>query len=189
MNDWCGMFGQHIGQTYVIKPIALRQVDMSNNTEVVNNVLFTVHEGIFNYSKELMGKIYKKPKNFNQKEGLSLWYFDENNPMRQYSNLSECINANFPQFNLSGMDDAANSIGQKAEEFFKNNIPEEIQNSGIAVAIKNATDNFIQTQSENLSNWLNNNSLSVITRSLDAVISELSQESLNKAKEIVAKFL
>ncbi len=187
MNDWCGMFGQHIGQTYVIKPIALRKVDMSNNTEVVNNVLFTVHEGIFNYSKELMGKIYKKPKNFNQNEGLSLWYFDENNPMREYSNLSECINANFPQFNLSGMDDAANSIGQKAEEFFKNNIPEEIQNSGIAVAIKNATESLSQAGNDMINNFMNNNTITVAIKSFDMIFSELSVESLNKANEIIKR--
>ena len=30
-----------------------------------------------------MGKIIKKPKDFNQEEGLSLWYFDKNNPIKK----------------------------------------------------------------------------------------------------------
>lgn len=187
MNDWCGMFGQHIGQTYVIKPIALRKVDMSNNTEVVNNVLFTVHEGIFNYSKELMGRVYKKPRDFNQNEGLSLWFFDENNPMKNHANISECINAGFPQLNLSGMEDMTNSISQKAEEFFKNNIPEEFQNSGIALAIKNATDSISQAGNDMMNSFLNKNIFSVSMKILDKIFSELSVESLNKANEIIKR--
>ena len=188
MNDWCGMFGLHIGQRYLILPLKIPQSMTDETAEIMNNVLLKTHEGIFDYSEDTMGKVIRKPKDFNQQEGLSLWYFDENNPLKSYGTMSEFMNTNFQQLSTP-QDFINNRLFKQTEKFFKDNIPQEVQNSDVAIAIKNATDNFIQTQSENLSNWLNNNSLSVITRTLDAVISELSQESLNKAKEIVAKFL
>lgn len=188
MNDWCGMFGLHIGQRYLILPLKIPQSMTDETAEIMNNVLLKTHEGIFDYSEDTMGKVIRKPKDFNQQEGLSLWYFDENNPLKSYGTMSEFMNTNFQQLSTP-QDFINNPLFKQTEKFFKDNIPQEVQNSDVAIAIKNATDNFIQTQSENLSNWLNNNSLSVITRTLDAVISELSQESLNKAKEIVAKFL
>lgn len=188
MNDWCGMFGLHIGQRYLILPLEIPQSMTDETAEILNNILLKTHEGIFDYSEDTMGKVIRKPKDFNQQEGLSLWYFDENNPLKSYGTMSEFMNTNFQQLSTP-QDFINNPLFKQTEKFFKDNIPQEVQNSDVAIAIKNATDNFIQTQSENLSNWLNNNSLSVITRTLDAVISELSQESLNKAKDIVAKFL
>ncbi len=188
MNDWCGMFGLHIGQKYLILPLEIPPSMTDETTEILNNILLKTHEGIFDYSEDTMGKVIRKPKNFNQQEGLSLWYFDKNNPLKNYSTMSEFMNTNFQQLSTP-QDFINNPLFKQTEKFFKDNIPQEVQNSDVAIAIKNATDNFIQTQSENLSNWLNNNSLSVITRTLDAVISELSQESLNKAKAILTKFL
>ena len=135
-----------------------------------------------------MGKVIRKPKDFNQKEGLSLWYFDKNNVLNTYGSTSECINAGLQQKSMS--QDFMNSpFFKQAEKFFADNIPKEVQNSDVAIAIKNATDNFVQTQSENFNNWMNNNALAVVTRTLDSLIAELSQESYDRAKAILAKFL
>ena len=121
MNDWCGMFGEHIGQRYLIAPIPMHELKSNSTIEIINNILLLTHEGIFDYSEEEMGKVYRKPKNFNQKEGLSLWYFDKNNPVKNYPNMSTFINTAFPQFNISQNN---NSLIQKAENFLKENIPE-----------------------------------------------------------------
>ena len=51
MNDWCGMFGEHIGERYLRKPIEIgASSEDAPVEEIVNNVLLTTHEGIFNYT-------------------------------------------------------------------------------------------------------------------------------------------
>lgn len=187
-NDWCGMFGEHIGKTYLINQIPMNTLDTDNQTEIINNVLFTTHEGIFKYSKDTMGRIFKKPKNLTQKEALSLWYFDKNNPLKNYPHFSDFIKEKFPMLNLPQLDISQNSFIQKTEKFFRDNIPEEIQNSRVAVAIKNAADDFMQKQTENINNFINNNSLVVAMKTLDSVFSELSMEHSEKAKEILKRF-
>ena len=77
MNDWCGMFGKHVGKTYLIPPIPISAIESTDSSEVFNNILLTTHEGIFDYTEELMGKVISKPSCFTQTEGLSLWYFDK----------------------------------------------------------------------------------------------------------------
>lgn len=188
VNDWCGMFGEHAGETYLINQIPMNTLDTDDSTEVINNVLFTTHEGIFKYSKDTMGKIFKKPKNITQKEGLSLWYFDKNNPLKDYPNLSAFIKDKFPMVNLPSLEIQQNSFIQKTEQFFRENIPEEIQNSNIAVAIKNAADDFMQKQAENINNFINNSSLVVAIKMLDSVFSELTTEHCERAKKILKRF-
>ena len=187
-NDWCGMFGEHIGETYLINRIPLKALDTDDDTEVINNVLFTTHEGIFKYSEDTMGKIFKRPKNLTQKEALSLWYFDKNNPLKDYPNLTAFIKEKFPMVNLPPLNITQNSFIQKTEKFFRDNIPEEIQNSGVAVAIKNAADDFMQKQAENINNFINNSSLVVAIRTLDSVFSELTIEHCERAKAILKHF-
>ena len=187
-NDWCGMFGEHIGETYLINQIPMKTLDTDDQTEIINNVLFTTHEGIFKYSKDTMGRIFKKPKNLTQKEALSLWYFDKNNPLKNYPHFSDFIKEKFPMLNLPQLDISQNTFVQKTGQFFRYNIPEEIQNSSVAVAIKNATDDFMQKQAENISNFINNSSLVVTIKMLDSVFSELSVEHSEKAKEILKRF-
>ena len=58
MNDWCGMFGEKIGETYLIPPIPPQKLEKSLMPDILMNVLLSSHEGIFEYS----GKIIKKPK-------------------------------------------------------------------------------------------------------------------------------
>ena len=189
MNDWCGMFGEHIGQRYLIASIPMQELNSNSTIEIINNILLLTHEGIFDYSEEEMGKVYRKPKNFNQKEGLSLWYFDKNNPVKNYPNMSTFINTAFPQFNISQNN---NSLIQKAENFLKENIPENIRNSNVGIMVKNATDNFVQMQNEQrekLIEMFNNNSISVAIKILDSIISELSEETFNNANKILKKMI
>ncbi len=190
MNDWCGMFGEHIGKRYLIKPIAIPKPETNSTSEILNNILLTTHEGIFDYTEKTMGKTIRKPKNFNQKEGLSLWYFDKNNPINNYHNLSDFIKENMPQFNLMQTDISQSSFVQKTEKFFKDNIPAEIQKSDVAVAIKNATDNFVSSSNEQMAKFtesLNNNTFATAIRILDSVIAELSFGSLENAKKILER--
>ncbi len=44
---------------------------------------YNSHEGILNYNEKDFGKITNKPIGFNQSEGLSLWYYDANNILRE----------------------------------------------------------------------------------------------------------
>lgn len=180
MNDWCGMFGNHIGERYLIKPIKIKETKTNSKEELLNNLLFLTHEGIFNYNEKEMGKIIKKPKEFNQKEGLSLWFFDENNPMNKYKNIYEFINANIPQLNINPIDLENNNFLKKAEHFFKEYIPQEIQNSNIAIAIKNKTEDIIED--------INKNNISEFIKLLEKTFSELSLDSLNKANIIIKKY-
>lgn len=187
MNDWCGMFGEHIGTRYLIAPIQLKEVDRDSQVDVINNVLLTTHEGIFDYTKEKMGKVIKKPKDFNQEEGLSLWYFDKNNPIKEFQSLSDFTRLSIPNFNIAESEFITESV-QNAKKFIKENAPEEFLN--VATAIKNVTNNFIQEQAENtekLMENLNNNALSNAIKQLDAVMSALTDENLQQATKIVEK--
>ena len=60
MNDWCGMFGENIGETYLLPPIPLGQPKSSDTADILNAALLVCHEGIF----ECSGKVVKKPENF-----------------------------------------------------------------------------------------------------------------------------
>lgn len=89
MNDWCGMFRQHIGDLYTIQPIPL-EYDSNLLTQIFN--LFTnSHEGILNYNEADFGTITTKPTGFNQKEGLSLWYYDANNILRNVADWASAL--------------------------------------------------------------------------------------------------
>ena len=91
MNDWCGMFGEHVGKTYVIRPIEITTIKSDAVADVLTNVLLSTHEGIFDYTEETMGKVRRRPKDFGQIEGLSLWYFDKNNPIKDNTNISDFL--------------------------------------------------------------------------------------------------
>ena len=76
------------------------------------------------------------------------------------------------------------------EKFFKDNIQAEIQKSDVAVAIKNATDNFVSSSNEQMEKFtesLNNNTFATAIRILDSVIAELSFGSLENAKKILER--
>ncbi len=185
MNDWCGMFGEHVGQRYLLLPIVIENTPNASKTEVLNNILLKTHEGIFDFAKEKC-KVFRKPKNFSQREGLSLWYFDKNNPIREYRNLSEFVSVNNFNFDTTQIEHAI----LKAENFIKDNIPESIQNSTVATAIKTAADNIAQIQSAQMEKFVQNvNKTAIMTaiKVLDSVISELNEESLEKAQNIVKK--
>ena len=188
MNDWCGMFGEHIGERYLIKPIAIPESVTDATAEMINNVLLATHEGIFNYSEETMGKVIAKPKDFNQKEGLSLWYFDKNNTLNNYPDLSDYIKQSAAQY--ISTDVAQNSFMQQAEKFFRENIPEEVQNSSVAIAIKNAADNFAASSNEQIAKMtesFNNSTFATAMRILDSIFSELSLSNLENAKNILGR--
>lgn len=188
MNDWCGMFGEHIGKRYLIKPISIPASETNATAEILNNILLTTHEGIFDYTENTMGKVIVKPKEFNQKEGLSLWYFDKNNVLKEYPNFSDFIKENIS--NMPQMDFSKNEFMQKTQKFLQDNIPDEVQNSFVAVAIKNATDNFVSSSNEQMvkmAESFDNNAVISAIRILDSVLSELSFESFENAENIVKR--
>ena len=187
MNDWCGMFGEHIGQRYLIVPIPLEDVLDKPKMDILNSVLLTTHEGIFDYSIKTMGKVYRKPKDFNQQEGLSLWYFDKNNPLKDYDDLADFLSLNSLTNEIRN-----NDFIQKTEMFIKENIIEEMQNSDIGVAIKNATDNLVQVHNEHKEKFLDSlgdNTFALAIKSFDAVMKELSLEHFERANKIVSRLL
>lgn len=191
MNDWCGMFGEHIGKTYLISPIPINPIESTNTSDIFNNILLTTHEGIFNYTEKLMGKVIRKPSSFSQTEGLSLWFFDKNNPMNQFRNLSEFLSAN-TGVDLSQMSGSGKTFAQKAGKFLKENLPENIQNSGIAVAIKTAADNIAQASGMQTLKFLSdidNDYVFPALKTIDYVISGLSHENLDNAKTILKKYV
>lgn len=82
MNDWCGMYGENIGKTYLISPIHIPKPEDDSPLAAFNSSLLSTHEGIFGYSRKSNGRLIKKPDDFTQAEGLSLWYYDRNNPLK-----------------------------------------------------------------------------------------------------------
>lgn len=191
MNDWCGMFGEHIGKMYLVRPIPIQTIKSTNTADILNNVLLTTHEGIFNYTEKTMGKVINKPKCFNQKEGLSLWYYDKNNPINQFKNLSEFLSAN-TGINLSQINIPNNSFAHKAGKFLKENIPDNIQKSPIAVALRTAADNIAQANGMQTINFLgsiDNDYLIPALKMIDYFLSELSYEHYNNTKVMLKKFV
>ena len=91
MNDWCGMFGEQVGTSYLIQPIPLKKIQDINDIgmEGIKKLFCTSHEGIFDYSAEIHGEIIEKPDDFRQEEGLSLWYYDKNNIIKDFQSLAE----------------------------------------------------------------------------------------------------
>ena len=191
MNDWCGMFGEHVGQRYLIPPIPLNDIEKGSSVEVLNNVLFTTHEGIFNYTEESMGKVIRKPKEFNQNEGLALWFFDKNNPVNQSKCLSEFMLVHFPQLRfLQTGEPVVETSGNKIQNPTLNKVIENVQNSSVGVAIKNATDNLKQAQiaqKEKFLEELNNTTVALAIRTIDSAMSCLTQNDLDNANRIVAR--
>jgi len=187
MNDCCGVFGKHIGQTLFIRPLPLKQTDTKNKMEALLYAFLSSHEAIFKYSEETMGKVFRKPKDFNQQEGIALWYFDENNPLKEYKNLSEYLFENPLQAEFKN-----NEFVQKTETFFKETIIDEFQNSDVAVAIKTLTDNIKQMQTEQREKFLDglgHNTFTIIVKTFDSIMAEISIENYKKAKQIVRKFV
>lgn len=191
MNDWCGMFGEHVGQRYLIAPIPLNDIENGSSVEVLNNVLFTTHEGIFDYTEELMGKVIRKPKDFNQNEGLALWFFDKNNPVNQSKCLSDFMLVHFPQLKFLQVGDAVVETSEnKVQNPTLNKVIENVQNSSVGVVIKNATDNLKQAQiaqKEKFLEELNNTTVALAIRTIDSAMSCLTQDDLDNANRIVAR--
>lgn len=188
MNDWCGMFGEHVGQRYLISPIPLPTINQEAKLESLNEILLSTHEGIFDYSEATMGKVHRKPKDFNQEEGLSLWYFDPNNPIQIYKNMANYIKSKAPQLNFQQPTAENNVLIQKAEKFFRENISSEMQNSNIAVALKAASDNIAKIQNELIED-ISNNTFAVAIKVFDEAIADLTQESLKRANKILDKLI
>ena len=70
----------------------------------------------------------------------------------------------------------------------KENIPENVQNSNVAIAIKTATDNVVQAAGAQTIKFLgsiDNNYLSAALKMIDFIIAGLSLEHYNNAKAII----
>lgn len=174
MNDWCGMFGEKIGTTYLLPPIPSKKTEDASAKDIFENVLLTSHEGIFNYS----GKVIQKPKTFNQAEGLSLWYFDLNNPIKDFDSPSEFISTYVSKFNMPQLNSVGKSIQNKIENFLEEQ-NEKFQE--ISSKIPAATIDFLDEQKDKITDILTNNTLNQISEFLDNTFSEITIESLENA--------
>lgn len=115
MNDWCGMFREHIGNLYTIQPIEIEQGD--NLNQKIFNLFTDTHEGIFEYNENDFGEITNKPIGFNQSEGLSLWYYDVNNIIREGVDF---INLFGPSLGSTFVSLLNNIVTQISEDALKN---------------------------------------------------------------------
>ena len=176
MNDWCGMFGEHIGETYLLPPIPLIETNTDSYVDILNNILLTSHEGIFEYT----GKVIKKPDNFNQNEGLALWLFDTNNPIKEFGSITDIIKSTFTQYNfwLSDAED-------KNLAFIQNNNMFNFQE--FAKQLQTVTTNFLNEQKEKLIETLNNNTVGQVSQFLDKTFSAVTADSLKTALKVLKK--
>jgi len=178
MNDWCGMFGEKIGEMYLIPPIPPKSIKNLVSIEGLENILLTSHEGIFKYS----GYVIKKPKNFNQAEGLSLWYFDKNNPFKEFETPSEFITTVLPSLNTPQLNSISKTLQKKWDGFIEDT-NEKLQE--FSTQIQTATNGLIDIQAEKIIEGLNNNSINQISQFLDATISELNNKTLTNALQVL----
>lgn len=180
MNDWCGMFGENIGETYLLPPVVFQNSEDSLAKSFENSLLST-HEGIFDYS----GFVIKKPKDFNQAEGLSLWYFDTNNPIKDFEKPSDLISSVVPSFELTQkVDDFAESVQNKWEGFVKN---QSTKFQEITAQVQTATSEFIERQKDKIIDGLSNTTINQISEFLDEAFSEITVDSLCNALRVLKK--
>ncbi len=165
MNDWCGMFGEKIGKTYLLPPIPLGTSATNATQDILNAMLLVCHEGIF----ECSGKVIEKPANFGQREGLSLWYFDKKNPIKDIENISAFMGSLMPQ-----LGDDENAKTQEDEE------PQ-----GFSEQIMDMASDFINEQKAKLMESINNNTVAMVSQFLDATFSDLSQDTLKSALDFL----
>lgn len=180
MNDWCGMFGEKVGETYLIPPIPLNKVETDSTTDILNNILLTSHEGIFEYS----GKVIKKPDNFNQPEGLALWFFDVNNPVKDIGNISDYINTNFPQLSSPQLE-TAGMIAQNGENVIQKDNNASFQE--FSAQLQATATNFINEQIDKINEIINKNTIGMISQFLEKTFSELTADNLKSALKFLQK--
>ena len=178
MNDWCGMFGKKIGTTYLLPPIPLKKNETASPVEIIEGVLLASHEGIFAYQ----GNVIKKPKNFNQAEGLSLWYYDLNNPIKDFETPSAFINTLVGAKNIPQMPAIGKAIQDKFEDFIEGQ-SEKIQE--ISSQIQTISGEFFEEQKERLEDVFNNNTLGQIMKFLDVTFSQITPDSLQNALKML----
>lgn len=177
MNDWCGMFGEKVGEMYLLPPIPPCTITTNSIPEILQNILLVSHEGIFEYS----GRVYKKPNDFNQSEGLALWIFDKNNPMKDFESPSEFVASIMQTNNMPKLDSIGDFIQNKLEE-----IPNE-KFQEISSYIQTATAEFVATQKNKIMEVINNNTLNQVTQFLDMTLSQITPETLKTALRVMKK--
>lgn len=180
MNDWCGMFGEKVGETYLIPPIPLNKVETDSTADILNNILLTSHEGIFEYS----GKVIKKPDNFSQQEGLALWFFDENNPVKEIGSISDYINTNFPQFSSPQLETVGKTVQNGENMVQKDNNTSFLE---FSAQLQAAATNFINEQIEKINEIINKNTIGMISQFLEKTFSELTPDNLKSALKFLQK--
>lgn len=188
MNDWCGMFGERVGTCYLIAPIPMKELNSDAIADMINNLLLTTHEGIFEYTEETMGKVIKKPKNFNQTEGLSLWYFDKNNPLKEFKSMPDFINSMAQKYNLPTFNFSGDFLKEKIQAFLCDNTSDIPQDSPLSTIVKNASNFFTSLdtdQKEKIKDMTNSNILSVASKQLEFILSQISEDSIKTALKVV----
>lgn len=181
MNDWCGMFAENIGQTFLLPPISFCTSEKKSLAELFENALLATHEGIFDCS----GRVIRKPKNFNQAEGLSLWYFDVNNPIKDFEKPSDLIASVLPSFELPNhVDNIAEAVQNKWQGFVKN---QSTKFQEITAQIQTATNEFIETQKDKIVEGLSNTTINQISTFLDDTFADITVDSLVVALSVMKK--
>lgn len=102
MNDWCGMFGRHAGSFYLMPPVPVKDISDAGLPEIFNNILLSTHEGIFDCAENT--RIIKNNGCFQQAEGLSLWYYDKNNPVKNIKKPQRFLSAVSSKFNFTPLE-------------------------------------------------------------------------------------
>lgn len=178
MNDWCGMFGEKIGETYLIPPIPPIKLENASTAEILENVLLKSHEGIFDYC----GTVIKKPKDFNQSEGLSLWYYDSNNPMKSFEKPSEFIKTV-----VNSTPIAETNLDKKREINPTKAVLGETERSfqQIIMHTQEVANDFLESQKKKFIEELNNSILNQIAIFLDGTFSQISEDSLDRALKVL----
>lgn len=183
MNDWCGMFGDNIGETYLIEPIPLKTIENNSPADILSNILLTTHEGIFDYDEKTHGKLIKKPDNFNQNEGLSLWYYDKNNPLKDFDSIPDFIASITPKLELPDIGKSLKAAGKFIEKHTAP-IAEKIEHSQFKEPVKDAAQKFREVRTsvkEKIKENMKINIIASLAGLMDATVQNVSVESLENA--------
>lgn len=185
MNDWCGMFGENIGETYVIAPILLNELTTNSILGTLNNILLTTHEGIFDYSEKTNGKIIRKPDNFNQDEGLALWYYDKNNTLKSVQALKDTLDNLKSKFHISTAIEIGRVIKEDTQKFIEEHKPEFLDVE--LNVLPNLTEPLKEKMKEKLFDNSNYEIFKSLTALIDKTIENVTINNLQTALEILNK--
>lgn len=179
MNDWCGTFGEKIGKTYLIPPIPTKKIRMGSLSKILENIVLTAHEGIFKYN----GPVINKPKNFNQSEGMALWFYDPNNPIKEFSTPCNLIKTLYTPIKNSEniLKTNFNLVTIEREKTLSNTS----QFQKIKHRIQDSANDFMRMYTPKFIEHFGNNTFDQVVEVLDTTFSQVSVDTLDSALKIL----